>query len=122
MKVIEHLALIIVGILLQILLIIPVILFVWRFIIRKILHPNPIQKYKHKDAYAIVTGASEGVGKSYAKRLAKEGFNLILIARRKELLEELKKNKIYDFPVIEGAIADHLLANGVTVPVRCKEC
>ena len=36
--------------------------------------------------------------------------------------KELEKNKIFDFPVVEGAIADHLIENGVTVPVRCKEC
>ena len=38
------------------------------------------------------------------------------------LSEELKKNKIYSFPVIEGEIADYLLKNGVTFPVRCREC
>ena len=92
MQAASHYYLVITGIILQIILIIPIFLFIWRFIIRKYLHPNPINKYKRTNAYAIVTGASEGVGKAYAERLAKEGFNLILIARRKELLEKIKNH------------------------------
>jgi len=38
---------------------------------------------------ALVAGASEGMGAAFANYLAAEGMNLILIARRKEKLEEL---------------------------------
>lgn len=43
-----------------------------------------------KNNFAIITGASSGIGEACAKALAKEGKNLILLARRKEKLEELK--------------------------------
>lgn len=53
----------------------------------------------------IVTGASSGIGKAIAKRLASEGNNVCLVARNKAKLEEVaniindqEKGKAYVFP------------------------
>ena len=40
---------------------------------------------------AVVTGASSGIGKIYAEKLAQRGFDLILVARRTDRLSELAK-------------------------------
>ena len=45
-----------------------------------------------KGKTALVTGASQGIGRAIAKALAAEGVRLCIAARRKELLEQLAKD------------------------------
>ncbi|KAG6813746.1 hypothetical protein H0H92_007698 [Tricholoma furcatifolium] len=40
-----------------------------------------------KGAWAVVTGASDGIGKEFAFELARAGFNVLLVARNKALLQ-----------------------------------
>jgi len=44
----------------------------------------------NKDSYALVTGASSGMGYDYAKLFAKDGKNIVVLARSRDKLEELK--------------------------------
>ena len=40
---------------------------------------------------ALITGASNGIGKDFAKELSKQGYDLVLVARSKEKLEKLSR-------------------------------
>jgi short-subunit dehydrogenase len=50
---------------------------------------HSIEFHKKYGPWAVVAGASEGLGAAYSKALAARGLNLILVARRLELLEAL---------------------------------
>jgi len=48
--------------------------------------------FKHSDdAFAIVTGATDGIGYEYACYFAKKGYNLLLISRNQEKLDDCKQ-------------------------------
>lgn len=50
---------------------------------------------------ALITGASSGIGAEFAKKLSLKGYDLILVARRKEKLESLKKELKCNVSIID---------------------
>src|SRR5579872_4146478 len=49
--------------------------------------------------WAIITGASSGIGKEFARQLAANGLNLVLVARRLALLEEVGERLEKEFGI-----------------------
>ena len=50
-----------------------------------------MEENRVKGKIAFVSGASSGIGKATAEKLAQMGVNLILCARRENILNELKE-------------------------------
>lgn len=61
-----------------------------------------------KDKVALITGASSGIGLELAKLAAADGRNLVLVARRKERLNEVKRELEGKYQIEIQVIADDL--------------
>ena len=55
--------------------------------------------------WAIIAGASSGFGKEFAQQLAADGLNLVLVARRHILIEELGQSLAKEFGIKYRTIA-----------------
>jgi len=55
--------------------------------------------FNFKDQVAIITGCSTGLGVQMAKALASQGANIVAVARRQNLIDEVAKNIADEFGV-----------------------
>lgn len=54
------------------------------------LHSSKLQRYKHgSESWALVTGASDGIGLAFVNELANRGFNVILHGRNEEKMKKV---------------------------------
>ncbi|XP_068428782.1 very-long-chain 3-oxoacyl-CoA reductase-B [Clinocottus analis] len=59
---------------------------VWVVGNRQLVSPNQLGKW------AVVTGATDGIGKAYAQQLARKGFAMVLISRSQQKLDDVAKS------------------------------
>ncbi|KAJ7610429.1 short chain dehydrogenase/reductase [Roridomyces roridus] len=66
------------------------------------LKPSQLHRYLHttngKPAWAMVTGASDGIGKQFARELAKDGFNVVIHGRNKTKVARVQEELSAEFP------------------------
>ena len=65
---------------------------------------KPLQERYGKVSWAVVTGASDGIGKGFANVLAKHGFKICLIARNLQKLEKVKQEIVQQYKETEVKI------------------
>ena len=64
-----------------------------------------------KNSYVLITGGSEGIGAALAAQFAARGFNLILISRSLEKLNNARKQILAKFPRCKIEVATFDFAN-----------
>ena len=69
---------------------------------------------------AMVTGASSGIGEAFADRLAADGWDLVLVARRRDRLEEVAE-RVRAAHGVSAVVLDVDLANAVQLEALCAE-
>ena len=75
--------------------------------------------------YALITGATSGIGKDFAIALAKKGYNLILTGRREKELNELKndleKKQKIEIILILGDFSNCETINNIVTSAKGKQ-
>jgi short-subunit dehydrogenase len=68
--------------------------------------------------WALVTGSSSGIGEAFARHLAANGLNLVLVARRGPLLQELGAELRTAFGIDYRVVALDLTSADILTPIR----
>ncbi|KAG8631929.1 hypothetical protein KVT40_001069 [Elsinoe batatas] len=77
----------------------------WRMMASLFILPGQsLSKYGRKGSWAIVTGASEGIGKEYALQLAAKGFNILLLSRTESKLTSVATEITTKHPSIQTKV------------------
>lgn len=77
--------------------------FAWYHFLR----PSGLSKYKKGgkgEPWALVTGASDGIGEGFAEELAQQGFNVVLHGRNEQKLLGVKERLQAQWPTIKFRI------------------
>ncbi len=69
---------------------------------------------------ALITGASDGIGRAFAGALAAQGFDLVLVARREAVLQGLARDLASRHGIAVEVIASDLSAHGSVADILTR--
>jgi len=72
----------------------------------------------HSKGWAVVTGASSGIGLAFAHELARRGYPVLAVARRRERLDELVRQANQQRWRVEALTSDLQTSEGVSAVVQ----
>ncbi len=73
--------------------------------ISRYLHPAHTPYFSNSRPWALITGASDGIGKGFAQELCSRGFNLILHGRNEAKLNKVRTEFNTDWPHVQLRLA-----------------
>ncbi|XP_075155855.1 very-long-chain 3-oxoacyl-CoA reductase-like [Haematobia irritans] len=81
---------------------------------------GPKVDVRRMGSWAVITGATDGIGKAYTKALAKKGLNVVLISRSLSKLESVAK-EIADAYSVETKVIDVDFTGGSEIFEKIKK-
>ncbi|KAL5826929.1 hypothetical protein ACOSQ3_018770 [Xanthoceras sorbifolium] len=67
---------------------------------------RPPKNLHHYGSWALITGATDGIGKAFAHQLANQGLNLILVSRNHNKLKTVSNELLSQFPNLKIKIVE----------------
>ena len=77
--------------------------------------------HQYEKRWAIVTGASSGIGRAFTRELASRGYSVLAVARRRDRLDAVAKEAADRGAAVEPLVADLETEAGVALVMRRVE-
>lgn len=97
----------------------------WKFLSFSLLYflrRSQLTKYTkgHSDAWALVTGASDGIGRGFAEELLSQGTNVVLHGRNEQKLQRVRNEMLSEWPERQIKLIVLDAADVADVEAACK--